>query len=251
MRLLAALFVLMVSPAFAESEIHIVHCLKGCPTGAPDSNDLIVREIYALSSNDTTKFADWAAYKVTRQTIGTTTNLVRSWKSDPYLEDEETLEKPDYDGANDAHGYERGHLVPMASFAGTHFWRDTNFLSNITPQKEDLNGESWKYLEGAVRKLVWLKGNTWVVTGPLYESDADKLPEANETHTVPSGFWKVISDSKGNITAFIFDQDIAANAKYCDQIVPLSDVESRSGLDLFPKAPASWPRGSLKAGLGC
>jgi len=30
--------------------LHIVHCLQGCPTGTPTSNDLVVREIYALSS---------------------------------------------------------------------------------------------------------------------------------------------------------------------------------------------------------
>ena len=42
-------------------EIHCKHFIYGYPTGAPCSNDLIVRNIYALSSNDETKFADWVA----------------------------------------------------------------------------------------------------------------------------------------------------------------------------------------------
>jgi len=45
----------------SAQEIHAPHCLLGCPLGGPVSNDLIVREIYALSSNDQTKFADWVA----------------------------------------------------------------------------------------------------------------------------------------------------------------------------------------------
>ncbi len=68
-------------PAKAQ-EIHTTHCLHGCPAGAPVTNDLIVREIYVLSSNDTTKFADWVAYRVTEDTIGPTQS--RNWKADPF-----------------------------------------------------------------------------------------------------------------------------------------------------------------------
>ena len=42
-------------------EIHSKHWLFGLPEGTPDSNDLIIRDAYALSSNDDTKFADWVA----------------------------------------------------------------------------------------------------------------------------------------------------------------------------------------------
>ncbi len=47
----AAAFTL-ASPATAadNAEVHTFHCLHGCPAGAPATNDLIVREIYTLSS---------------------------------------------------------------------------------------------------------------------------------------------------------------------------------------------------------
>ena len=61
-----------IAPALAQ-EIHSQHCLDGCPSGSAATNDVIIREIYILSSNDTTKFADWAAYKVTAETVGTQT----------------------------------------------------------------------------------------------------------------------------------------------------------------------------------
>jgi endonuclease G len=45
----------------AYAEIHCKHFFYGYPTGTPPTNDLIIRDDYALSSNDETKFADWVA----------------------------------------------------------------------------------------------------------------------------------------------------------------------------------------------
>lgn len=58
-------------------EAFTFHCLHGCPTGASAINDVIVREIYTLSSNDFTKQADWVAYRVTPDTIGS--SGARAW----------------------------------------------------------------------------------------------------------------------------------------------------------------------------
>jgi hypothetical protein len=43
------------------TEIHCKQFILGIPLGTPATNDLIIRDIYALSSNDSTKFADWVA----------------------------------------------------------------------------------------------------------------------------------------------------------------------------------------------
>ena len=110
---------------------------------------MVVRSIYVLSSNDTTKLADWVAYRVTEETIGAT--AARRWKADPALADAETLEPDDYRDANAAHGTHRGHQAPLASFTSTADWETRNYLSNITPQKSDLNQGPWKGLENAVR----------------------------------------------------------------------------------------------------
>lgn len=55
------LALLLAAPPAAAQEIHSTHCLHGCPAGAPATNDLIIREIYILNSNDQTKFAGWTA----------------------------------------------------------------------------------------------------------------------------------------------------------------------------------------------
>ncbi len=85
-------------------EIHCKHFIHGYPLGSPPSNDLIIRDLYALSSNDTTKFADWVASYLTCHEVDGDLDLERNWKNDPWLDPSETLEaKPtsqdDYRGA--------------------------------------------------------------------------------------------------------------------------------------------------------
>lgn len=242
-------------PAGAQ-DIHIVHCYRGaCPAGTPLSNDLVVREIYALSSNDTTKLADWVAYRVTRETMGTSADLNRNWRSDEFLDEDETLEagrgaRDDYQGANQTHGYDRGHQAPLASFAGTPFWRSTNIYSNITPQSAALNQGAWVALEAAVRDLAWARRELYVLTGPLYERVMPGLDNAGEPHRVPSAYWKLVIDAAGNSTGFVFDQATPRGADYCDHRSTLAEIERRSGLVLIA-AGLSQAGGELGAALGC
>ncbi len=228
---------LLPFPALAVAqEIHSKHCLYGCPSGAPATNDLIIREIFILSSNDDTKFADWVAYKVTAATIGP--SKARKWKADPLLEDAETLEPEDYKGAHATLHTDRGHQVPLASFTNTAQWEDTNYLSNITPQKSALNQGPWKRLEDKVRDLAKKPevDAVYVITGPLYERNMPNLPEADEAHMVPSAYWKIISIEDGGpikVAAFYFDQNTGRDADFCDHLETVDEIEQKSGLDFF------------------
>ena len=246
-------FALACIPAIAlAQDLHVVHCLAGCPTGTPETNNMVVREIYALSNNEETKFADWVAYRVTRETIGTSDSLDRDWQSDELLDPSETLEDDDYVGAFRELDTDRGHQAPLASFAGTRFWRMTNILSNITPQKRALNRGPWARLETAVRDAAYELRGVYVVTGPIFDPNQNtmQLPSADEHHKVPTGYFKVVADSTGRLTAFIFDQDTPINTDYCDWITTLRSVERATGLDLFPRR-TNWPNGTLAAHLGC
>jgi endonuclease G len=232
-----------------DAEVHTFHCLHSCPVGAPATNDLIVREIYTLSSNDDTKFADWVAYRITPQTIGS--SGARAWRADPWLAPRETLEPPDYNGAPAALSIDRGHQAPLASFSGTAHPEDTNVLSNITPQAAALNQGPWVRLETAERALVQRSAApVYVLTGPLYERDMRPLPRADEPHRVPSGYWKVVMTQDGRLSSFVMDQGMARNAPHCGARAPLADIERRSGLQFFPMLRTRSFR-SLDAELGC
>lgn len=159
------------------SRIHsAAHCLYGYPKGSPRGSDIIVHEVYILSSNDLTKLADWVAYRVTANTIGPSQS--RNWRKGPLLATHETLEPNDYRNASEALGTDRGHQAPLASFSGTPNWADTNLLSNITPQANSLNQGAWARLEETIRRLARQDGvaAVYVMTGPIYERAMPQLP---------------------------------------------------------------------------
>lgn len=232
----------------------------GCPTGAPDSNDLLERSIYTISNNQQTKFADWAAYKVTTQTIDGPSRS-RSWRSDPDLKREYTLETADYKDAHALIRTDRGHQVPLASVSNTADWRSTNYLSNITPQSSNLNQGPWVRLESAVRVLARSGESVYVVTGPLYESFFASLPGADESHTIPSGYFKIVAtiNQAGYVraSAYVMEQNSARADDYCSKEVTIDNVESRSGLNIFPEMTGSKEYavetrlGGLSSQLGC
>lgn len=251
---LAAALAVPGAAAADPAEIHSFHCLHGCPMGASETNDLIVREIYTLSSNDLTKFADWVAYRVGPETVGPTAD--RNWKPDPWLAPEETLEEEDYEDARAALDTDRGHQAPLAAFTGTPTWEDTNILSNITPQDKDLNQGAWERLEARERAFVRAtRQRLHVLTGPLYERPRAPLPRADEPHRLPSGYWKVVAaeaDGATRLTAFIMEQETPGGASYCDMRKPLGEVERRALLRLFPRLdPATRAFQPLDAALGC
>ncbi|WP_375753538.1 DNA/RNA non-specific endonuclease [Vibrio sp. HN007] len=221
-----------------------VHCPQGCPSN-PDNNDLVFTHIYALSNNPGTKFADWVAYEVNPINYGASPG--RTWKSDPLLDENETLEKSDYSGANStALEADRGHQAPLASFAGSRFWYEANYLSNITPQDKDLNQGPWKVLEEKVRNAASYDTPLYVITGPLFEQDMPKLPKADEAHAVPSGYFKVVYDGK-NAVGFVMNQKVKRGEDSCSKIVGLDDIQKKISFEL-PKLPAG---GTLKNKLGC
>ena len=130
-------------------------------------------------------------------------------------------------------GTDRGHQAPLKTFAGTVKWRTVNYLSNITPQKSRLNGGVWRSLEQKVRNLMNTDVLVWVITGPLYEGDGMTLPQADETHSVPTGYWKVAC-TESDCAAFIFPQVVELGTKPTDYLTTIDDIEDRSELNLFP-----------------
>lgn len=235
--------------AQAQAELHTFHCLHGCPVGAPAIDDIIVREIYTLASNDLTKLADWVAYRVTPDTIGPSGE--RKWSADPWLSPEETLEPKDYEGAPDALEIDRGHQAPLAAFSGTPFAADTNILSNITPQGSALNQAPWQRLEALENDLARTENTAvYVLTGPLFERPMPALPKADERHRVPSGYWKVVATADGRVASFIMNTSAERSLDHCETRTTLDEVEMRSRLALFPRLAK---RGfeDLSPALGC
>lgn len=218
-------------------EIHTKHFFGGMPQGVAPTNDLIIRDSYCLSSNDSTKLADWVAYLIDLPTM-TGESIERQWAADPWLDPTETLEPEDYKGANQAFKYDRGHQAPLANFKGNRDIESTNYLSNITPQKAELNQGVWKNLEDKERELTAKFGKLYVMTGPIYKNDGiNPLPSADEPHRVPSAYWKIIviplEKSDFKVFGFIMDQNISRKGKIESYLSTIKEIEKQSKLKFF------------------
>ena len=122
----------------------------------------------------------------------------------------------------------------------SRFASQVNYYSNIVPQRPDLNRGPWEELEAKNRDLVRRYGSVWIMTGPLYEADMAPLPNCDEPHRVPSGFWKIVAIQDGaalHVAAFIMEQSTVRKSPAIDHLTTVDEVERRSGLDFFWQLP--------------
>ena len=245
-------------PQLAEPSV-VDNCSVGCPSGG--SEVTLSRQAYTLNNNGSTKFANWVAYKITKETPAS--GRARNWKTDPDVPADETLNPVDYNGASVALKIDRGHQANLASMGGVSDWQTLNYLTNITPQKADLNQGAWARLEDQERNLSKEPDvdAVYVATGPLYEKNIGSLPGTNKIHTIPSGYWKVIftgsTPANGLYAAFIMEQSTPRSASFCDFQVTVEEIEERSGLTLWSslsqdvQADLKSKRGQLSQKIGC
>ncbi|MFV2058960.1 MAG: DNA/RNA non-specific endonuclease [Thiohalomonadales bacterium] len=242
-------------------EIHSpTHCLAGCPSGAPATNDVIFRRAYIVSTNDLTKMPEWVAYKFSKQSIGKASKPVL--RSDPLLSDNETLEPSDYKASKKVIGYRPMSLVPFASFAGTPYWKDIEYLSNIVPVVSEIASGAWSDIEKKERELVSRPETVaiYVMAGTIFEDAQPSLPNADETHIIPSGLWKIISvkqAGKIKTASFLLSQKDNRHSDYCSLLTSIDIIEERTGLNFFhelnfiEQALIEQTMPSLRSEIGC
>lgn len=266
---LLAVAALAVAGSAPAQSIHIAHCLAGCPGGTAASNEILVRNLFAVSVNQQTGLADWVSYRVMQGTIGVASLLPREWHADdlldetlrsaPLPESEPRLRQPSLENQQDqayriteftVNASDRGRLVPMSSFAATSYWRDLNYLSVMSPLKSAMRNGPWSRLDQSINLLAQSLGEVYVVAGPVYDAATSPQSALGENSFLPRAYFKVVADAAGRLSVFVFDQDLPPHASYCAQRSSLAELEQAVGLTLFPLATA-WPSSSLDSELGC
>ncbi|WP_085919857.1 DNA/RNA non-specific endonuclease [Vreelandella janggokensis] len=138
-------------------------------------------------------------------------------------------------------GYDRGHLAPNYAIAAVHgrsAQLDTFYMSNMTPQRPNLNRRLWQRLEEAVMDHFAPRfDRLQIITGPVFP---DKLMDNVFNRVglveVPEAFYKIIvapHDEAPLALAFIMPQDVRGNEPLDDYLVSIDDIEARTGLDFF------------------
>ena len=250
----ASLFSLLVATIANAQTVHISHCLAGCPVVAEstaiENSELIVRQLYVASINAGSGLANWQAYRVLADSVGVASLLPRVWFEDSLVSRGATqlevidsaklieqdvlidVEERSYQlGGINLLSEDQGRLVPMSSFAGTPYWSELNFLSNMAALPFELRAGSWSRLDQAINELVDKIGEVYVISGPIYSGHEKEMIESA---VKPSAYFKVISTPE-SLSAFIFDRNVRQHVSFCDQVSTLELIEAATGLTFFPQ----------------
>ena len=210
-----------------------VHSLK-----KESQNLLLIHDLFVMSFNPDTRYPDWTAYQLSPSTVWGYLQEERKWKPDPLLPPALSLSVKNYKGAS-RWGYDRGHLAPKGSFKGSIFAYQAQYITNLVPQKRNLNQGPWRILEETVRRAVLRGQSVKILAGPLFDGKPSAVwPSAQgRLSQIPSGYWKIVSlkiKSTLHICSFIMPQEIrfqkTALKKYKAKT---ADIEKRAGLLLF------------------
>ena len=134
-------------------------------------------------------------------------------------------------------GYDRGHLAPnygIATRYGPAAQRETFLMSNIVPQRHELNAGAWKELEMKIATSYPGRfEEVWVLAGPVFGARPKRLAGGT---TVPEAFFMImIDESDGRIRtqAFLFPQETPAGAPLERFVTTIDEIERRTGLDFL------------------
>ncbi|WP_458526704.1 DNA/RNA non-specific endonuclease [Onishia taeanensis] len=138
-------------------------------------------------------------------------------------------------------GYDRGHLAPNYAIAAVHgreAQRQTFLMSNMSPQRPNLNRQLWQRLEEVVMDhFVPRFGTLQVITGPIYSADfLDGAFRRVGFTQVPEAFYKilVVPSETPRVLAFIMPQEVSGNEPLDRFLASIDEIEVRTGLDFFP-----------------
>lgn len=138
-------------------------------------------------------------------------------------------------------GYDRGHLSASANQDELEVQNSETFLlSNMSPQKPELNRRLWRELEMAVRRLNEQKNilETYVLTAPVFYFDQKITTIGDDTEKygidvpVPHAFVKSVlaEDSRGRLKLWTFEmENKRLTGELEDYLVVTYDAEQKVG----------------------
>ncbi|MGR8933852.1 MAG: DNA/RNA non-specific endonuclease [Gammaproteobacteria bacterium] len=142
-------------------------------------------------------------------------------------------------------GYDRGHMAPnyaISRLYGQEAQQETFLMTNIAPQKPNLNQKLWQRLESVESDYFapWF-GTVWVLAGPVFSGSVERLRSAWNVE-IPDAFYKIYAvpgtlGQPPRLLAFIMPQNVRGNESLMQYTVSVDQVEALTGLDFFADLP--------------
>jgi len=195
------------------------------------TGQMVKHTYYALSYSEKHEQAEWVAYELKGDMLKGPNKRKDNFRSDPLVKTgSATL--ADYKGF----GYDRGHLAPAADMTfDAKAMSESFFLSNMSPQAGSFNRGIWKQLEGKVRSWAESRGQIYVVTGPILNSQLALSIGPNKL-TVPKYYYKVILEynkSHVGVIALILPNEKGTHV-LSHYVSTVDSLEGLTGIDFFP-----------------
>lgn len=184
----------------------------------------------------------WVTYKVLPKpedaaSLKRPTYFKSDWRSTRCLIVIACVEHEDFTGT----GYDRGHLAPnhlIATRYGKKAQEETFLLTNITPQKPNLNRKAWQRLEEiSANHFAENFAPFTVITGPIFGKKPSFLP-GYKFIAIPKAFYKIFikETEKGQapkVLAFILPQNVKGNEDLSKFLVSVREIEEKTGLNFM------------------
>lgn len=209
--------------------------LEGALYGLPiiingSKGQIITREGYTLSYNESKRIPNWVSYELTRSEAAGQVPREKVFFQDPEVKGSQaTLQDYKYSG------WDKGHMAP----AGDMKWSESAmyescYLSNICPQNPDLNGGRWRILEEKCRDLTNDYTSINIVCGSIIEDG--KYGTIGESNVVvPDAFFKVLLVKQGEkyeSIGFYFKNEPAPRSLR-SYSCSVDEIEKIAGMDFF------------------
>jgi endonuclease G len=218
---------------YADEEIHIDKDIQVDLTYTEPYTSVLQRESYITSYNSETKCPNWVAWHLTAEHADGEIAREKSFYED--------LDVPAPRATNEDYrrsGWSRGHMCP----AGDNKWdekamQESNLLTNICPQNQELNSGVWNVIERDCRKWAKKYGDVYIVCGPILLNKDHETIGLNKV-VVPEAFFKVVLRMNPKPAAIGFVIRNNEGKKKRDQFAnTVDDVERITGYDFFPALP--------------
>ena len=210
----------------------------GVPNATNFSNKfvrILRNDDFMLAYSETKKNPLWVIYKIKK----VPKNAHKLKRPSSFSVDNRTytrVKHADFTGS----GYDRGHMAPnyaISSLYGRDSQLETFLMSNITPQKPNLNRKLWQRLERAeIEYFTKLDDEIWVITGGIFD---DKIKRLKSNVEIPDKFFKVYAMKKDNgkihTLGFIMPQNVKGNERLDKFVATIDEIEKLSGFDFFHK----------------
>lgn len=197
------------------------------------ANDQIVRHrAYVLNYQEDYEQALWVVHRLIKGAKYGKAKRARDFKPDPLVETGSAL-PTDYSRS----GYDRGHLAPAGDFKyDQSLTYETFYMSNMSPQKPDLNQHIWNDMEMKIRDWVEDRDELIIVTGPVLKDGLEYIGKQNRI-AVPEQYYKIVYDEKAQQAIAFLMKNEGSIELLSSFVVSIDEIEKLTGIDFFAKLP--------------